>query len=468
MSQRIRVDTELLAKLADEIHNLAVELNGVGNGLVSGILGCTEHTEFIQLRTSARKDAYEARQQIAGVERGLSENADRLLALSRAFRSVDEETITYLTGLLGDSWLRQVYPGPQYPDLDGFEPYYSPQTCMALTDWAVMYDSSLVKSLHIYTTGQFIENVVGVYTNPKGKRYFVADLGDGNFGFIPADRASDPLDFSKVPDREGDFFNGQKERNPDLLPPWNAEWPTGSDWHTEGDPWQNLIIGNMNVTGINNEGFRTTAHANLCGELSVLFAVGEKDLEAGLSRFAKLEKLGYWDAGKGEMVYYSGTQVLKDGSHTTSSYDLTRTFAEYGWESTTSGGEMATPEELAGKIESGHKLIFLTELNTQRQIYSAEAKSMIPNHTYGQLVPGAPKNTSGRAAHWVTVTDVFQDDGGDVFVKVFNTYSGCEETYSWETFVKTCEQPGNQEGKYTYIEAWKPSPDNDPIQQLVK
>lgn len=465
MSQRIRVDTDLLAKLADEIHQLAVELNGAGNSLLSEIQSCTAHTEYARLRRSAQKDAFEARQQIAGIERSLSEEADRLLSLSRAFRSIDERTITFLTGWLGEEWLGKAYPGPRYPDLEGFEPYYSPQTCMALTDWAVMRDGGFVRILHMYTTGQFIKDVVGVYTDSKGNQFYVVDLGDGNFGYISADRASGPVDFSKVPDREGSFQNGQRERNPDLPEPWNAEWPPDSEWHEEGDPWQNLIIGNMDVENINNEAYSDMAHSNLCGELSVLFAVGETDLEKGLSGFAKLERLGYWNSEKGKMVYYNGSDVLQDGSHTTSSYDLTRTFKEFGWESKEldpdEKGILPTPEELAEKIESGHKLVFLTELDTQRQEYSAEAGGTVANPTYGQLVPGKPANTPFRAAHWVTATDVFQDSEGDVFVKVYNTYSGCEETYSWETFVKTCEQPGDQGGKYTYIEAWKPTQDSD-------
>ena len=178
----------------------------------------------------------------------------------------------------------------------------------------------------------------------------------------------------------------------------------------------------------------------------------------GLSRFAQLRGLGYWNVD-GSKTEYTGTQVLQNIGHPTSAYDLRRFFEDYGWDARISNAVLPAPDALAETIRSGRKLVFLTELDTLKEIISPLPPGRrFPIRRTARLVPGAAPATPGRAAHWVMVTDVFQDGDGKIFVQVFNSYSGCEEAYSWDTFVKTCQQPGKQEtGSYTYIEAAPPA-----------
>jgi hypothetical protein len=457
MMARIKVDTDQLLKNAEAIHAIGEHFRNNSNTLLGKILSIG--SEYSDLPANARKDAYDAQQLILSIQSRLEIKADTLVALSRAYKSIDDETIASLMALRGEAWFLQTFFIPSLqPDIDGFDPYFIPQTRMLLSDWVPVYVQGPkgLTQIDTYHIGRIVRNIVGEWTDPKtGKKYYVVDLGGGKFGYIPQTNKSILLDLSKIPDREGVFTDGQKIPDPDRPPPFG---PGGRDpdWYTPGGPWQSLILGKMNITGLGGAKFPLIPHANLCGELSVLFAVGETDLEAGLSRFAKLKGLGYWNTD-GTKTEYTGTQVLQNINHTTSSYDLKRLFEEYGYEARVSNAVMPNPEELAEKIRSGHKLVFLTELDTKKEILSPISGLTVPNPTYGQLVPGASPQTLGRAAHWVTVTDVFQDSGGNIVVKVFNTYSGSEETYSWDTFVKTCQQPGSQTtGSYTYVEAVKP------------
>lgn len=454
---RIKVDTDLLLKNAEAIHVIGGHFRQNSNTLLHKILSIGG--AYPELQADVQKDAYDAQQLILSIQSRLDIKADTLVALARAYQSIDDETIASLIALRGEGWFLQTFfvPIPQ-PDIDGFDPYYLSQTRMLLSDWVPVYIQGPKGLIQIdtYHTGRILRTIVGEWTDPKsGKKYYVVDLGGGKFGYIPQTKKSILLDLSKIPDREGIFTDGQKIPNPDLAPPFG---PGGRnpEWYMPGDPWQYLILGKMTITGLGGVQFPMIHHTNLCGELSVLFAVGETDLEAGLSRFAKLKGLGYWNTD-GTKTEYTGTQVLTNINHTTSSYDLKRLFEEYGYEARISNAVMPSPEELAEKIQSGHKLVFLTELDTKKEIVSPITGIPVPNPTYGQLVPGATPQTPGRTAHWVTVTDVFQDGGGNIIVKVFNTYSGSEETYSWDTFVKTCQQPGSQTtGSYTYVEAVKP------------
>jgi hypothetical protein len=455
---RIQVDTDLLLKNADALHAAGERFHRYADTLLGKILALGG--AYPELQADSRKDAYEAQQLILSVQSRLEIKADTLAALARAFKSIDDETIAALIALRGEGWFQQTFfpSGPQ-PDLEGYDPYYLPQTRMLLVDWVPVYvlGPNGLSQIDTYQTGRIVGGILGEWTDPKtGKSYYVVDLGGGKFGFIPKEKKSIRLDLSKIPDRDGIFADGQKIPNPDLPPPYGSD-TRNPDWYIPGGPWQDLILGKMNIAGLGAATFPLIPHANLCGELSVLFCVGETDLEAGLSKFAQLKGLGYWNID-GTKTEYTGTQVLQNIHHTTSSYDLKRLFEAYGYDASISNSVMPSPEELAEKIQSGHKLVFLTELDTRKEIPSPITGLSIPNPTYGQLVPGAPPSTLGRAAHWVTVTDVFQDGSGSMFVKVFNTFSGSEETYSWDTFVKTCQQPGAQTtGSYTYVEAVKPS-----------
>jgi hypothetical protein len=329
---------------------------------------------------------------------------------------------------------------------------------MLLADWIPVYEMSSrgLKQTDTFHIGKILDRVVGIYTDPTtGIEYYAVDLGGGRFGFLPRQRASARIDLSKIPDRDGEFHDGQKVSGSisQLAETTAAMHP---DWFTPGQPWQDFILGRMKIHGLGGASFPMTPHSNLCGELSVLSALGETDLEAGLSRFARLRGLGYWNID-GSKTEYTGTQVLQNVGHATSAYDLRRLFEEYEWNARISTAVMPAPDVLAEKIRSGGKLVFLTELDTLKEIPSPSTGRPVPNPACGQLVPGGAPATPGRAAHWVTVTDVFQDGDGMFFVQVFNSYSGCEETYSWDSFVKTCQQPGTQTtGSYTYLEASPP------------
>jgi hypothetical protein len=451
---RIEVDTDLLLKNADTLHAAGDRFRRNADTLLAKILGLGGGEA--ELQTDLRKDAYETCELILSIQSRLDSKAETLAALAQAFKSIDDQTIATLIALRGEGWFQQTFfpSGPQ-PDLDGYDPYYLPQMRMLLVDWVPVYGMGPngLFQIDTYQTGRIIGRVVGEWTDPKtGKSYFVVDLGGGKFGFLPKEKKSVQLDLSKIPDRDGVFSDGQKIPNPDLPPPYGSD-TRNPDWYVPGDPWQDLILGKMNIAGLGGARFPLIPHANLCGELSVLFCTGETDLEAGLSKFAQLKGLGYWNFD-GTKTEYTGTQVLQNVGHTTSSYDLKRFFEAYGYTAAISNSVMPSPEELAEKLQSGHKLVFLTELDTRKEIPSPITGLSVPNPTYGQLVPGAPPSTLGRAAHWVTVTDVFQDGGGNIFVKVFNTYSGSEEAYSWDTFVKTSQQPGAQtSGSYTYVDA---------------
>jgi hypothetical protein len=455
---RIRVDTDLLLNNAEAIHHRAENFQKNGEALLIKILGVGG--EYADLTARARRDAYAARETIRSIYNTLEIKSEGLAALARAFRSIDDETISTLIALRGEGWFLQTFfPSPLLPDFAGFEPCFIPQTWILLSDWVPVY----VKGPHGLTqtgtfhTGKILDRVVGTWKDPAtGIEYLVVDLGGGRFACIPRQKKSARIDPAKIPNRDGVYADGQRVPGPDLPLPFKKDG-LNPDWFTPGDPWQYLILGRMKITGLGSAAFPMTPHSNLCGELSVLLAVGEADLEAGLSRFAKLRGLGFWNLD-GSKTEYSGTQVLQNTGHTTSAYDLRRLFEDYGWEARISHAELPAPDALAEKIRSGGKIVFLTELDTLKEITSPSTGKPIPNPKYGQLIPGAPPATPGRAAHWVTMTDVFQDGEGKIFVQVFNSYSGCEETYTWDTFVKTCQQPGTQEtGSYTYVEAVRPS-----------
>jgi hypothetical protein len=451
---RIRVDTDILLQNADAINVRAISLRENKETLLQKIL--STQSEYAGLASEARQDGFAARETIQSVQGPLEGRAESLAALARAFRSVDEETVSLLMALRGEGWLRQTFSSVCGPDVDGFQPYDSLRTRMLLADWVPVYvqGPNGLSQMDTYHAGHILNPVVGTWKDPRtGKEYFVVDMGGVQFAYIPQNKASAEFNLSRITTRSGVFFDGMKITDTEMCVPFGGD-KLQPDWSLPGDPWQNLILGLMHITSIGNASFPLVPHHNLCGELSVLMAVGETDPEAGLSRFAELRGLGYWNSD-GTKTEYTGTQVLRNVHHTTSSHDLKRLFEEYGWESRVSDGAMPTPEELAVKLQSGSKFVFLTELDTRKEIPSPETGRSIPNPTYAQLVPGAPPQTAGRAAHWVMLMDVLQDGNGAVFVEAFNPFTGGQETYSWDTFVKTLEQAGNQLGKFTFVEAEK-------------
>jgi hypothetical protein len=455
---RILIDTDLLLKNAEGLHLHSENIKKNGEKLLTGILAVGGR--YAGLTAQAKRDAYAAQDLLRSMQNSLALKADGLAALARAFRSIDDETVSALLAMRGEDWfLHAFFPAPLLPDIAGFEPYFVPQSRLLLADWVPVYEKGDrgLKQTETFHTGMILDRVVGIYTDPATAiAYFVVDLGGGRLGFIPRQRASARIEYSKIPDREGEFRDGQKVAGSiSLRADTIAAMHPG--WFTPGQPWQDFILGRMKIAGLGGGSFPMTPHANLCGELSVLFALGETNLELGLSRFAQLHGLGYWNID-GSKTEYTGTQVLQNVWHATSAYDLRRFFEDYGWDARISTAVMPAPDALVEKIRSGRKLVFLTELDTLKETISSSTGKSVPNPTCGQLVPGGAPPTPGRAAHWVMVTDVFQDGGGKIFVQVFNSYSGCEETYSWDTFVKTCQQPGTQtSGSYSYIEAAPPA-----------
>ncbi len=450
-----KTETDLLLKQAADIHALDENFRKSADTLLKKILSAGG--ENSNLTAESRKDAISAGETIRTLQTRLGREADFLAALAKARQSLDDEAIEEFLRMRGEEeFVRTFFPTPMLPQIAGFEPFYLSQTRMVRSDWAQVYvqGSRQLTQTDTYHTGRIVANVIGMWVNPKSKKsYCVLDMGGGKFAYVPDGKFGPPIDVSKIPDREELSGDGRRGPVSDLWNPPEAGERKG-EWRRPGDPWQNFIVGNMRVTGLRGAAFPATPHANLCGELSVFFAVGETDLEAGLTKFAQMKGFGYWSIN-GKKTEYTGTQVLQNVNHATSSYDLRRLFEEYGWKARIQNGVMPMPDDLAEKLRSGGKTVFLVELDTRTKAHSKQTGQWIDNPTCGQLVAGASAPAAGRAAHWVSVTDVFQDKRGTIQVKVMNTYSGCEETYTWETFCKSCKNPGSSTGSYTFLEAMK-------------
>jgi hypothetical protein len=448
-------DIDFLRKQAERIHALDENLRASADSLLQKIPGTggTDPDPAPDVRT----DAAAAGEMIQTHSARLGRAADLLAALAQAYASLDDEAIEAFLRTRGeDEFIRTFFPAPTHPQIVGIEPFFLPQIRMVQSDWAQVYIQGprQLTQTDTYHTGRIIGNVIGRWVNPKSKKvYSVFDPGDGVFAFIPEGKLSPPVDVSTIPNREEVFAEGQRGPLSDLWKPPAAEERKG-EWHAPGDPWQNFILGNMRITGLRGAVFPATPHANLCGELSVFFSVGETDLESGLTRFAQLTGLGYWNID-GKKTEYTGTQVLQNAGHATSSYDIQRLFAEYGWTGRIHNGVMPMPDELAENLRSGKKIIFLTELDTRTKAHAKEDGAWIDNPDYGRLVPGTKTPAAGLAAHWAAVTGVFQDRHGEIRVSVWNTHSGCEETYSWDTFSRSGKNPGSSAGSFTFVEAVK-------------
>jgi hypothetical protein len=127
---------------------------------------------------------------------------------------------------------------------------------------------------------------------------------------------------------------------------------------------------------------------------------------------------------------------LQDVKQGTTKDDLVAFYKALGWNATSHFGLMPSPDILAEGLASGKKYIFGTKLDT---------------------VTGFLTNGEKYADHWVTLTDVFQDSSGQIFVKVYNPYQNREEIYTWDYFIEVCNTKANKEGigPYTYVEAEK-------------
>ncbi|MGD0173128.1 MAG: hypothetical protein ABSC61_01645 [Anaerolineales bacterium] len=329
MIPRIRVDPDLLEKLADELHQLTGVLNLAGDNLLNEIMRRSGNTEYPDLQSSARGDAFASRDLISGIQRDLSGEADRLRLLSRAFRAIDDEAITFLTCQLGEQWLGQTFGRPQsHPDIKGFEPFYVPQTRMALTDWVYAYAQGCygLARIDIYAAGRIIDNIIGSWTDSKtGKKYFIVDQGNGLFMYILMDQLSNLIDLSAIPYREGSYSNGMVVENSSLPPPWGRNsWPQSwidNEWW-KGGPQQDLRLGKMGLPGRDGKplaGLLDSAHANLCRELSVIASTGNTDIVGDLSIFANSKEVG------------NGLAILKEPTMGTTPENLADFYRALGW-----------------------------------------------------------------------------------------------------------------------------------------
>ena len=448
-------DAELLLSQAGRIHELAGRIGSAADQLTRTV-AATPGADS-KLATEARTDAFSAGESIRSLQMQLAHNADLLAALAQAGRSLDTPAVEEFLRTEGeDELIRKYFPAPADPHLDGFKPFYLAQTRMVRWDWAQVYAQGprQLTQIDTYHAGRVVPDVIGLWTHPRSnKKYHAVRTGGETFVFIPEGKLGPPIDASKIPFRDGLYEDGRRGPVSDL---WKT--PAGNpkgEWRRPGDPWQNFIIGNMRVAGPRGAVFPATPHANLCGELSVFFAVGETDLESGLTKFAQLRGLGYWNLN-GKKTEYTGAQVLQNVNHGSSPYDLRRLFEAYGFAGEIRSGVIPLPDELAEKLRAGRKFVLLAELDTRTKAHSKTTGAWVDNPTYGQLIPGASAPAAGRTAHWVTVTDVIRDRRGGIVVMVMNTYSGCGESYSWEMFCRSARNPGSSAGSYTYLEASKP------------
>jgi hypothetical protein len=359
---KIWVDPELLSKKADQIHQAAGDLIHAGDGLLSEVMRDISASEYSDLQASVRHDGFAAKDLIQNLQRDLSGEADKLAALSRAFRSTDDEAVRFLVGAMGEiRSARSFFGSQQSPDIAGFEPYADSQTRMALTDWVFVYAQipNRLTRMDVYKTGKIVSNIFGAWTDHKtSQKYYVVNLGNDTVGYIPVEQLSDPIDLSKIPEREGKYGNGGVVEESSLLPPWGQQkWPKSwidNQWWMSG-PQQNLLLGFMDLDVKDKNGnsinFRKTAHQNLCGELSVLASIGYPDLIEGLSIFAR--KVPH------------GVSILKDINMGTTIENLADYYRALGWSDTYNSGAMPLPDDIADGLAAGHKYVFGTQLATR-------------------------------------------------------------------------------------------------------
>jgi uncharacterized protein YukE len=254
LENRIRVDTDLLAKTAGEFHQYSGDLKASCETLLSEIGRLTARSEYASLQANASADGFIARGLYDKSAQELSGEADTLLMLSRAFREIDDTVISLLESALGEDWLKRKYL-PAYPDIDHFEPFFVPETRMATDNWVFVYTlgpNGLSRGDTRYVIGKNFKNIVGIWIDPQtGEKYYIIDLGDGQFGYIPIDKLGPPVDLIKIPDREGVFTNSSIVEDSSLTSPWgDRSWPQSwidNQWWIRGNnpqplPQQDLLL----------------------------------------------------------------------------------------------------------------------------------------------------------------------------------------------------------------------------------
>lgn len=178
-----------------------------------------------------------------------------------------------------------------------------------------------------------------------------------------------------------------------------------------------------------------TVHYALCGELSVMAALG-LDIQSGLETFNSLQGLSVpvWDSNdnhvkvNGVPQYTTGTgaDILTHERCPTLGSNLTAFLKAGGVGDCTWGGNFMQPADLAKRIDNGEHLIALVNMdNTDGKLRSVES-------------------SASDVSHWVTILGVLPTGGGEPVVRVYNPYRNTEELYSWSTFKGAwAETPGN-------------------------
>jgi hypothetical protein len=439
---RISVDTSLLNEQSKKILDSSHHIDSAGKDLLSAVQGIRSSRS--QLMADAQRDALSIR---TDPVLGLNPRAIRLNDLGRAlakiagdFEEVDERHIKgfRLVPLISpclefmEFW---VHVRENYPDIVLYD---FPQTRMVTCGSVVIHvgDPENQSGNIWVTNGKFIHNIIGTYTDKNGKEYYVVFLGfDENnnpiLGYVEVSYyVSDPVDYSSIPICKGTFRDGQTGDSSSLKSPWGrGDWPIiyllKNPICQKGDPKQNLILG---PSGLGFEGLGNTPKNNLCGELAVMAAVGEQDLRNGFGKFI----------GLGDKYL----NILQNDDQT-GPEALIPLFNAYGYDAKlVPDGKMLTPSELSKGIDDGKKYVILVDLDTNSGMVSTM------------------DNTSGHhAGHWVTVTGVYQDNQGNVWVDVYNPYTNQVERYSWETICASSKNPGpSNSGGPVIIEATPRNP----------
>ncbi|MCI0551710.1 MAG: hypothetical protein L0287_12200, partial [Anaerolineae bacterium] len=192
-------------------------------------------------------------------------------------------------------------------------------------------------------------------------------------------------------------------------------------------------------------GYRDVQHNQLCGQLSVIAALG-KTLQTGFQVFADL-LINDQDDVKNYLDYKidTGMDILTEPGQTTS-YLTLEGFIEKlggeGWNATTRSGKLNNdPAVLASQLQAGHTVIALVNID---------------NSNSGQLAGMANTPKTNQVAHWVWVQDVINLPDGTNLVRVYNPFMNQEEIYNWERFAEAWARTKGNSSTYLYIDSTGP------------
>jgi hypothetical protein len=178
-------------------------------------------------------------------------------------------------------------------------------------------------------------------------------------------------------------------------------------------------------------------HYNLCGELSVIGAVGGV-IPDGLDLFNDLDfvtdhtvTVNKGKENEREIKLDTGAHVFKNNLGTWASH-LEEFFEAYGWEAVVDTGD-ATVENLTEELEVGRAVVALVELST----------------TNGFLEP------EGGTAHWVSVLQVLHTRDGEDIVRIYNPFQNREEYYRWDHFYACWTQTPYNSSVCLRVLAWR-------------